>query len=210
MEPQEALAPDRAMDVVEGRVDQLRGAIDLRPNPPAPFTKRTTATLADRIVSLDPLFSDDIESTWDARGAYTAEVCFCPANRFALPDEVRDASDAVTAVIIECHDEVGNMVDLAAWRPDCGKPALWRGAVAMLGQEHVFAPRLDEPLRVFRTVPDWLRADREGVVVIDERRAARLLDGITLAVDRDEIAFGQSLRDELTIAPQIVVARGLA
>jgi hypothetical protein len=192
-------------------IDRHGNAIDPCPTPPDHSRKRTACRdVHDRIASLDPIFGEGVASSWDASEAFGDEVYFGPSGAFSFQDEVRDPTDAVFAVLILCRDETSEIADIAAWRPDTGELSLWLGRVSMLGQEQVFAARLDEPLRVFRTLPDWLRADRDGIVIVDERRARHLLDGTTLSVGEDEIAFGQTLRDRLTIAPQIVVARGPA
>lgn len=160
--------------------------------------------LAERIAGLDPLLTDDAMPLWDAEGLYTATVCFGANGTFDFPDEVRDPSAAVVAVILECRDEYGGLVDLAAWRPDAGKLALLRGRVFALGQDQVLSPRGDEPLRVFATVLAWLRSGRDGLVILDFRQAALALHSHAIRTGRD-IGFAQKLRTKLTIAPQIFV-----
>ena len=160
--------------------------------------------LADRIADLDPLLSNDVTPLWDADGLYTARVCFGDDGLFDFADEARDPSSAVVAIIIECRDEYGDIVDLAAWRPGEGRIALWRGRVFALGQDELLAPRGDEPLMVYATVGAWLRGGRDGVVIIDFQRAALALHGHSIRTGRD-IAFAQRLREILTIAPEIFV-----
>ena len=50
--------------------------------------------------------------------------------------------------------------------------ASWLGRAAVLGEQHVMGPRLGDPLTIFPTLMDWLRGDRQGVVLIDKPRAA--------------------------------------
>ncbi len=129
-----------------------------------------------------------------------------PAGLFEFPHEVGAVFGLVSAIIIPVHDETGDIVDLAAWNPDGGALALWRGAASMLGAENIFASRLGEPLLVHETPLDWLRAGRRGVHIIDPQRAAPLLRlSEPLGVKRE--AHSRRLRQALTIpAPHIVVA----
>jgi hypothetical protein len=146
----------------------------------------------------------------NGRGPFGAlqfsDVLFRPAGRFDLAREAGAVFGLVSAIIIPVHDETGDIVDLAAWNPDDGALALWRGVAAMLGAENIFAPRFGEPLLVHETPLDWLRAGRRGVFIVDPQRAAPLLRlGEPLGVRRE--AHGRRLRQALTIlAPRIVVA----
>jgi hypothetical protein len=160
--------------------------------------------LGDRIADLDPLLADDVTPLWNADGLHAAKVCFWESGLFDFDDEAGDPSGAITAVIIECPDEYGDIADLAAWRPDAGKSALWRGRVFALGQDQLLAPRGGEPLMVYATVWAWLRAGRDGVVILDFRRAALALHGVTIRTGRD-IKFAQQLRERLKISPAIFV-----
>jgi hypothetical protein len=114
-------------------------------------------------------------------------------------------NQANSAAIIPARDEYGELVDLAAWNHETDTLALRRGAAPALGLENATRPPTNRPLLVHETVLGWLRAGREGLVIIDPSRAARALDGTTLAVR--SVAFGRRLRETMTIEPQIVVAR---
>jgi hypothetical protein len=113
-----------------------------------------------------------------------------------------DAS-AVPAFIVIARAEFGVTNDLVGF--DCrGRLASWLRRAPLLGEQMIFAPRLGEPLRVFEDVWRWLRADRDGVVILDWRVAARRLEDVSLCVD--SVEFGQILRERLTRpAPQIFV-----
>jgi hypothetical protein len=119
-------------------------------------------------------------------------------------DFAEDASEAVSVFVACARDWRGNASDIVAFDLDGRFAAAWLGREALLGAHHVLAPRFDEPLRVFPDVWAWLRSDRDGVVILDWRRAPALLDGVTIAVD--SVEFGQVLRQRLTRpAPPIVV-----
>ncbi len=120
---------------------------------------------------------------------------------FEFERDVRHDS-ARGAYVVPCLDEDGNTIDIAAWRP--GMLATWLGRAPLLGGEMVDVPRLGEPLNVHETVFDWLRAGREGVVVIDPRMAVTVLtDAAPLAVST--VAFGRTLRAMLHRPPPRIV-----
>lgn len=113
---------------------------------------------------------------------------------FKIARHEPDQRGATRAFLFGVRDELGEPVDIAAWRREEPLARLWRGEVAMLGAERLFAPRL-QPLFVFPTTLDWLRASREGIVLLDDVNAAPLLDGVTLAAPG--LAFARQLRARL-------------
>jgi hypothetical protein len=131
---------------------------------------------------------------------------FLHSNRFEFARYARDASEAVAAIVFAAPDELGQLIDLAAWEPETGRLALWLGRVSMLGQDNLYGWRVGDPLTVPETPLEWLQAGREGVCVIDPQRASPLLRMVEpLGVKRP--AFGRQLQATLTIrAPRIVVA----
>ena len=105
------------------------------------------------------------------------------------------------------RDEFGVTSDIVAF--DETQFGLWLWRAPVIGQQMIFAPRLDEPLLVFEDVWAWLRAERDGVFPIDWKRTASLLEDTTLAVDT--VAFGQILRERLARpAPPIFVRKAAA
>ncbi len=132
-----------------------------------------------------------------------AEVVFTAGNRFEFTS-YRPADDAVLAAIIPAFDADGDLVDLVAWRPQSGAVGTWLGRASLLGEDHLDAPRLGEPLVVHDGVLDWMRAGREGVVVVDSRRAAPLLrDAGVLATA--SVEHGTRLRKMLAVRPPKVL-----
>jgi hypothetical protein len=89
------------------------------------------------------------------------------------------------------RDWCGDTSDIIAFT-DHGPIARWLKRTAVLGEQIILAPRLCEPLRVFPDVWAWLRGGRDGVVVLDWRRAAGALKGKTL--EAGTIEFGSKLR----------------
>ena len=109
-------------------------------------------------------------------------------------------AEGVPAAVVLALNDFAEPADLVAWPLKGDGLASWLGAVAMLGQQHVMAPRLDPALNVFRTGLDWLRGEREGVVLIEPGRAARhLVDYGPFAVATVE--QGNKLEALLTLPP---------
>jgi hypothetical protein len=139
-------------------------------------------------------------------GLYFEPVVFLPDDRFEFARDVMDASGAVVPIVFPAPDDLGQLLDLAAWDPDSGRLALLLGRVAMLGQDNLYGWRLGEPLAMHETPLEWLKANREGVFVIDPQRASPLLRRVEpLGVQR--ASFGRMMRERLIVgAPRIVVA----
>jgi hypothetical protein len=110
---------------------------------------------------------------------------------------------AVPAFIVIARNEFGVTDDMVAFDGQ-GRRATGLGRARLLGEQMILAPRLGEPLRVFEDVWAWLRADRDGVVILDWSVAVRRLEGVSLCVD--SVEFGQILRERLARpAPRIFV-----
>jgi hypothetical protein len=117
-----------------------------------------------------------------------------------------DEPEANVVYIIVARDWRGVSSDIVAFGLD-GRTVPWLRREALLGAHNVLGPSFNEPLRVFPNILAWLRGERDGVVVLDWRRAAAELEGATLAVD--DLVFGQTLRRRLTRpSPPIVVRHG--
>ncbi len=131
--------------------------------------------------------------------------------RRPLFDFAADAGDegAASAFVFLALDEEGETADLVAWAPQENRLAAWFGASPLLGAENLWAPRLtkERALAVFESPLGWLRAGREGVVVIDPQRAAPLLRHAEPLV-AESIDHGQRLRRRLAARPpRVYVAK---
>jgi hypothetical protein len=116
-------------------------------------------------------------------------------------------TDAERAFLIAVEDEDGRILDIAAWQPMRSWVGLWLGRAWAFGQAGVHDPRLGEQgaLPVWRSPLNWLRAGREGIVLIRPGAAAYFLDdaGPLLAED---LAHAAELRGLLTrTGPRILV-----
>jgi hypothetical protein len=79
-------------------------------------------------------------------------------------DVVLDGELAITFRV-----EDTDVLDIAAWAPQSGRLASWRGVAFALGQDSIFNPAsyfTGSALRVHRTPLDWLKADRDGIVMV--------------------------------------------
>ncbi|RYC29706.1 hypothetical protein D3273_22465 [Lichenibacterium minor] len=94
--------------------------------------------------------------------------------RFEFSRFSRGAFLDVSAHILVALDREGEIADLVAFRG--GENAFagsWLGRIGLLGEEQL--DRARDELRVHADVLSWLRAGRQGVVVIDPVRAAPML-----------------------------------
>jgi hypothetical protein len=109
------------------------------------------------------------------------------------------------AYIFACQT-IDGVADLAAWVPSSRRLLTRLGVAGLLGQRQAEEARDDinaRPLRVWRTPLGWLRAGRDGVVIIDPETAAHLLSG--LPVIPEDIEFGRALA-ALRVPPPRVIA----
>jgi hypothetical protein len=106
-----------------------------------------------------------------------------------------DGEDGEDAIIFLARDDEGSPSDLIAWTRLSRRLAAHWGAVSVLGADDVIAPRLtpEGALLVHRTPLGWLRAERQGVVVVEARGAASLLSDFGPLAGEDE-AHGRELR----------------
>jgi hypothetical protein len=112
------------------------------------------------------LAGDEAKGTFKVSAAPVIWGIGCDGGTFMFGQK-EDGSEPVMAVMFVCRDEVGNVADMAAWSPRDSCIGTWQGRVSMLGEENCLKPRLGEPLAVFASPREWLKADREGVVIID-------------------------------------------
>jgi hypothetical protein len=119
---------------------------------------------------------------------------------FDFVDE--EEGDVAPAFVVIARDWSGVTADILAF--DETRFALWLGRAPLIGEQLALGWRLGEPLQVFDSIWSWLRGGRDGVVPVDWKRTASLLEGVTLGVNN--LPFGQLLRERLTRpAPPIFV-----
>ena len=105
-------------------------------------------------------------------------------------------------------------IDLVAWHMD--QPNRWwlrRGTAVLLGEiEIVYAETYGEPIRIYRTPLDWLKAGGEGVVILDWTEAWFHLRGLKLGAEDHQHGeeLQRRLRPPWSKGPQILVPRKAA
>jgi len=145
--------------------------------------------------------------TWVGWSDYVRldDVVFLPRGAFEFSRYKLDfpAEPALTFV---CWDAFGDPQDICAWQTATGKIATWMGRAALLGEDNLNAPQLDDGLHVHRDALDWFRAKRYGVVILDRQRAAPILrDAGTLIASSTE--HGRKLQELLRVTPRILVPK---
>lgn len=160
-------------------VDMVAFNDDLEADDPASISVR--AELMYRPSVVDQLFCDRAEGgipdetarAWLLdRGVSINAVFFPIAVRAAhvyfdgcglyVPDAI-----GVLAFILPATDATGRVVDFAAWCPSTGEIGTRLGNGVFLGDGLTF-----ERTFVHRSPLEWLRAEREGMVILDSERAA--------------------------------------
>ncbi|MCP8939399.1 hypothetical protein NK718_12815 [Alsobacter sp. SYSU M60028] len=133
-----------------------------------------------------------------------SRVEFLPGRRFEFAGAATEKPEK--AIVFLVNDAFG-AIDLAAWQPRSGRLATWLGRAFALGQDNVWAPRLDafRSLAVCRTPLSWLAGGREGIVILDETKAAEelALAGPLRAEDGPHV---KELTDKLTRHPPPIIA----
>lgn len=161
----------------------------------SPLTAAQVAWLMGRGASLDALLDDGAGVGWPIMAGRAERV----GRRYAFRE------DGAGVLVFVARDVTGDGVDLVAWEPREGWALPLSGDVALLGGQQLDPLLRDGPLQVHSSMIEWLRAERRGVVVVDQSRAVPLLRGVgPLLVDDDE--FAARLHVALTLkAPKIMV-----
>jgi len=99
------------------------------------------------------------------------------------PSESHPSGDRWYAFPVSAAD------DIVFWQKETGKIAIWTGRAFALGEEIIWDAStysFDCALNIFSDPLDWLRARRDGIVVLDWYRAFdRLRDAPRIAVTED-------------------------
>jgi hypothetical protein len=128
---------------------------------------------------------------------------------FAFPDELDEPEDVTSAFITICRDDYGDAIDLAAWSPSTERMATWLGRAWAIDQFRLMRPRLAESgaLPVHKSPLEWLRARRDGIVIIDSERAKWQIAYLGRSLIVEDVSHGRTLRHALTMPePEIFVS----
>jgi hypothetical protein len=146
---------------------------------------------------------------WPDLPARTNVVFHAKRPLFDFAVDVGDEG-AVSALIFLARDEDGEPEDLIAWAPETNRLASWCGASVFLGADDILGPRLGiEGLRIHRDPLAWLKTGRQGVIILDPKRARWRLAGESLIVS--EVDFGRKVRAFMRLPePDVLVERRAA
>jgi hypothetical protein len=140
-----------------------------------------------------------------------AGVVFREGSRFDFAADLpadRD-DEVVSAMVLLALDEDSYPVDLVAWTAKPYRIESWLGATPFLGAENLLAPRLGDGLKVFPTPMEWLKGERDGVVIVDPAEAKWVLVYEQLVVG--DVTFARELREKLSLpVPRISIEEASA
>jgi hypothetical protein len=104
-----------------------------------------------------------------------------------------DGQRALVFRVLECGCEI----DRIAWLHRDSRLATWRGVAFALGQDQIFNPATyfaGGALRVHRTPLDWLKADRDGICIAQQRFAYSQLAHVERLLFSDKVYGAQVKR----------------
>jgi hypothetical protein len=115
------------------------------------------------------------------------------------------ADNGQDALVFLARDDCGDPADFVAWAPKSDRLASMWG-VPLLGMERLGEPRIhDGALEVFTEPVRWLASERQGVLIVNFKNAARLLrDAEPLRATSAREA--QRIQSLITAAPPRVLA----
>ena len=113
-------------------------------------------------------------------------------------DVGEDGSEQAFTILVEGADGPS---DIVAWQPKTHRIAFWLNRAFALGEEQIWHPCLDDdPMRIWRTPMRWLRAGRQGLVILRPKAAFFHLTNLS-AISAEDFEHGQEL-EHLLIPPK--------
>ena len=108
-----------------------------------------------------------------------ANVVF-DGNRFDIVAPAAGGQKAVTILIEDTHQAL----DIGAWAPSTGQTGLWLGTGFAANQSDIWNPAktaFNGCLKVHATPLEWLKADRDGIVIFDFAKCYAYLRNVRAA-----------------------------
>lgn len=158
------MTPQKQKPATAATVDRL-GKLSDQPHTDTPGSGTWQGLAYSMTAELEWLFAhgvapDAMAEPWPIR---SARVVFDGLHGF---DFTRDGEPAIIFKAEDCGEEI----DLIAWQPRTEKLASWHGNTFCLGDlDQIDNPAtyfMDGALRIHADPLDWLRASREGIVVL--------------------------------------------
>jgi hypothetical protein len=107
-------------------------------------------------------------------------------------EHATDTDEGRDAFILPAEGASG-IIDLVAFDPEIGLRATWLGQAFAINQASIWAPNLDrDPLPVWRDPIGWLKAKRQGIVLLRPEQAYLYLDHLP-GVIAEDVQHGEEL-----------------
>lgn len=107
---------------------------------------------------------------WALRAA--AVVFHRKSDTFEFAEKGKSGHEESARAIIFRAEDNGRVLDLAAWQPRSKRTAMWRASAFCIGDlEQIFNPATyfgGGALRIHSSPLGWLKARREGIVIVDQ------------------------------------------
>jgi hypothetical protein len=118
------------------------------------------------------------------------------AGKVAFLDSQAFDFDSSAKRVLIFHHPLHLDDELIAWQPRTGELASWRGVAFALGENAIWNPAswfAGDALKVHRTPLDWLRANREGIVVVRPRLCYAMLHHVP-RIACDDLKHAEQLK----------------
>jgi hypothetical protein len=107
-------------------------------------------------------------------------------------EHATDTDDGRDAFILPVEGATG-ISDLVAFDPEIGLLATWLGQAFAINEARIFDPNLDgDPLPIWHDPIGWLRAKRQGIVLLRPEQARSYLDHLP-GVIAEDVQHGEEL-----------------
>jgi hypothetical protein len=114
-----------------------------------------------------------------------------------------DTDEGRDAFVLPVEGATG-ITDLIAFDPETGLLATWLGRAFAINEASIWAPNLDrDPLPVWRDPIGWLKAKRQGIVLLKPEQAYSYLDHLP-GVIAEDVQHGEEL-ERLLWTPRRIV-----
>jgi hypothetical protein len=141
-------------------------ALDAYGRPPTPGLLRAAGI--DRL-HMDTLLLD----AWGYENPIVAADIVPEGSTFEFAAEATSFAAAEVGLLWSGWNAFGDAAEVFAFVPRTGQLLTWLGRLPFSDERELYAPRLGEPLRVFRSFAEWMSAGRAGVLIVDLTRCAR-------------------------------------